>query len=114
MRILHFIAQHWIRIATTWFLLSVGFVAAWAIYLELRGESDEKRDARRRREAHERTLARYRSIAETYKRRERAKHEMAMSAAVETVREAMQVSNGEAQGRDAEEWDAASNGRRIA
>lgn len=114
MRILHFIALHWARIVTLWFLLAVGVVAAWAIYCELCGESDEKRDERRRRESRERTHARYHAIAEEYKRRERARHEAAMSAAVETVREAMQVSNGEAQGRDAEEWESASNGRRIA
>lgn len=114
MRILHFIAQHWLRIVTLWFLLSVGFVAGWAIYMELRGESDAERDARIRREVRARTHAHFYAIAEEYKRRERAKHEASMSAAVETVREAMQVSNGEAQGRDAEEWEQASNGRRIA
>lgn len=111
MNVLHWIAKHYVLALL---LASAAFVILWCVFLGWFGESDEKRDERRRRESRERTHARLKAIAEEYKRRERAKHETAMSAAVETVREAMQVSNGEAQGRDAEEWDAASNGKRCA
>lgn len=111
MSALHWMARHWFL---TWILIAAVATIGWCVWLVLFGESDEQRDARRAREAHERTLARYREIAEEYKRRERAKHEIAMSAAVETVREAMQVSNGEAEAADAEEWNSAASGRRIA
>lgn len=81
--VLHWIARHWFL---AWILAAAAFVIGWAIFLAWFGESDEQRDARRRKEAHDRTIARYNAIAEEYKRRERAKHDAELTAAVEAMR----------------------------
>lgn len=125
MTALHFIRDHWLRIAAAWFVVSVLVVAIYSTFAIVYGESDEARDARRRKarvESARRNLRRnIQWLAAQEKAKQARESERRVDAIVtevmsdiSTPQRAREVEGADEADRNNTDYLAASDGRHVA